>query len=216
MAKSIKVWDGSIWQDVAISMPDVSGFATESYVTSAISSIDLSGKQNVVSGVSSTEIGYLDGVTSSIQTQIDSKASLASPTFTGTTSINQILEKATISATAATGTINYDLLTNGSVTYYTSDASGNWTLNVRGNGSTSLNSLMSSGQSLTIAFLVTNGSTAYYQSAFQIDGTSVTPKWQNGTAVSSGNASAIDIYSVTIIKTASNTFTVLASQSKFA
>jgi hypothetical protein len=36
--------------------------------------IDLSGKQDVVSGVSSTEIGYLDGVTSGIQTQIDGKA----------------------------------------------------------------------------------------------------------------------------------------------
>jgi len=45
--------------------------------------VDLSTKQDVVSGVSSTEIGYLDGVTSAIQTQIDSKlaTSTASSTY---------------------------------------------------------------------------------------------------------------------------------------
>jgi hypothetical protein len=150
------------------------------------------------------------------------KAPLASPTFTGspsltgTTSVQQLLEKATVSATAANGTINYDLLTNGSVTYYTSDAAGNWTLNVRGNSTTKLNALMTTNQSLTIAFLVTNGVSAKYQTAFQIDGAPVSPKWQGGAAPTSGNASAIDVYSITIIKTADTTFTVLASQVKFA
>lgn len=124
-------------------------------------------------------------------------------------------ERVTISATAATGTINFDALSQ-SVLYYTTNSSANWTLNVRGNSSLSLNSLMSTGQSLTIAFLATNGATAYYQSATQIDGASVTPKYQGGTAWTSGNASGIDIYTYTIIKTASATFTVLASQTKFA
>jgi hypothetical protein len=121
----------------------------------------------------------------------------------------------TISATAATGTINYDASTQ-SVLYYTTNASANWTLNVRGNSSITLNSLMSTGQSLTIAFLATQGATAYYQSAMTIDGTSVTPKWQGGTAPSSGNASSIDVYSFTIVKTGSAAFTVLGSQTKFA
>jgi hypothetical protein len=141
---------------------------------------------------------------------------ITGPTITGTTAIQQILETATVSATAATGTINYDLLTNGAVTYYTSNASANWTLNVRGSATTSLNTLMSTGQSMTLAFLVTQGGTAYYQSAFQIDGSSVTPKWQGGTAPTSGNTSSIDIYSITIIKTGNAAFTAFASQSKFA
>ena len=141
---------------------------------------------------------------------------LTSPVITGTSSIWQMMENATVSATAATGTVNYDLLTNGAVTYYTSNASGNWTLNVRGNSGTSLNSVMSTGTSLTIAFLVTNGGTAYYQTALQVDGNAITPKWQNGTAPSSGNINSIDIYSITIIKTGSATFTALASQTKFA
>jgi len=76
--------------------------------------------------------------------------------------------------------------------------------------------MLAVGQSLTIAFLVTNGSTAYYQSGFQIDGTSVTPKWQGGTAPTTGNASSIDAYVITVIKTASATYTALASQTKFA
>jgi hypothetical protein len=124
-------------------------------------------------------------------------------------------ETATVSATAATGTINYDVTTQ-SVVYYTSNASANWTVNFRGSSGTSLNTLMSTGQSMTVAFLVTQGATAYYNSAITIDGSSVTPKYQGGTAYAAGNASSIDAYTYTIIKTGSATFTVLTSQTKFA
>lgn len=129
--------------------------------------------------------------------------------------IGSVEEVATVSATAATGTINFDVTTQ-SVLYYTSNASANWTLNVRASSTVSLNTMLATGQSVTIAFLVTNGSTAYYQSAFQVDGSSVTPKWQGGTAPTAGNASSIDAYVITIIKTGSATFTALASQTKFA
>jgi len=141
-------------------------------------------------------------------------------TFTGTSSnadlkTSNILEVATVSATAATGTINYDVTTQ-SVLYYTTNASGNFTVNFRGSSGTSLNTIMSTGESLSATFLVTNGSTAYYNSAVQVDGSSVTPKWQGGTAPTSGNASSIDSYTYVIIKTGSATFTVLASVTKFA
>ena len=139
---------------------------------------------------------------------------LTSPTITNPL-ITEIRETATVSATAATGTIAYDALTQ-VVLYYTTDASGNFTVNFRGNSGTSLDSVMSTGQSLSATFLVTNGATAYYNSAVQVDGSSVTPKWQGGTAPTSGNASSIDSYTYVIIKTASATFTVLASQTKFA
>ena len=201
-----------------------------------------------IGNVSNTELQYLDGVTSAIQTQIDSKlatstaastyAPLASPSLTGTpvaptaaadTNTTQIattayvvgqgylksntaastyapltaanlvrpvltsaFETNSVSATSATGTVNVDLST-AAVHYYTSNAAANWTFNFRG-----------------------NGSTAYYPTAFQVDGVSVTPKWQGGTAPGSGNASSIDSYTFTIIKTASATYTVLASQVKFA
>lgn len=124
-------------------------------------------------------------------------------------------EVTTVSATAATSTVNFDVITQ-SVLYYTSNASGNWTLNVRGNSTTSLDTFMATNQTITIAFLVTQGSTAYYQNAFKIDGNSITPKWQGGSAPTSGNASGVDIYTITVVKTASATYTAFASQTKFA
>jgi hypothetical protein len=51
--------------------------------TGAIS-VDTSTIQARVTNVTDTEIGYLDGVTSAIQTQLNDKAPIASPTFTGT------------------------------------------------------------------------------------------------------------------------------------
>lgn len=140
-------------------------------------------------------------------------------TFTGTSSVISskfvnALEGVTVSATAATGTINYDVTTQ-SVLYYTSNASANWTVNFRGSSGTSLNTAMATGESITVVFLVTNGSTAYYNNAVTIDGTSVTPKWQGGSAPTVGNASSVDAYSYSIVKTGSATYTVFASQVQF-
>ena len=75
---------------------------------------------------------------------------------------------------------------------------------------------MAIGETRTITFLATQGSTAYYQSGLTIDGSSVTPKWQNGVTVTSGNTNGIDVYTLAIVKTASSTFTVLESSTKFA
>ena len=147
-------------------------------------------------------------------------ATIATPTITGGTNTGSILvapeERTTVSATAATGTVAFDAVTQG-VLYYTTNSSANWTLNIRGNSSTTLSSLLAVGDAITVVFLATNGATAYYPTVYQIDGSAVTPKWQSGFAPTSGNASSIDAYSLTIIKTAATpTYTVLASQTKFA
>jgi hypothetical protein len=139
---------------------------------------------------------------------------LTSPTL-NTPILKSPEERLTVSATAAASTVQFDTLTQG-VLYYTSNATGNWTLNVRGDSGTTLNSVLTTGDSITIVFLATQGSTAYYSNAFTIDGNSVTPKYITGTAFSAGNASSIDSYVYTIIKTGSATYTVLASQTKFA
>jgi hypothetical protein len=128
--------------------------------------------------------------------------------------LTNIAEPATISATAATGTINYDITTQ-SVLYYTSNASANWTVNFRGSSGTSSNTLMTTGQSITVAFLVTQGAVAYYNNAVQVDGTPVTPRYQGGSAWTAGNASSVDIYTYTIMKTGSAAFSVFASQTQF-
>jgi len=146
----------------------------------------------------------------------------AKNTFSGsTTALAELLTNAsevvTVSATAATGTIAYYVTTQ-SVLYYTSNASANWTINLTGASTpVTLDTLLSTGQCITVVHMVTQGSTAYYNNVVQVDGTTtgVTTKWQGAVVPTSGNASGIDVYSYTVIKTGSSTFTVLASQSQF-
>ena len=80
----------------------------------------------------------------------------------------------------------------------------------------SLDSIMDTGESITIAHIVKQGGTAYYNSAVQIDGSGVTPEWQGGSAPTGGNTNSLDVYTYTVIKTADATFTVLAAQTQFA
>jgi hypothetical protein len=141
-------------------------------------------------------------------------------TLSGKTLTNPLLsspeESTNIIGSAPTATQAIDFVTSG-VHYFTSNSTSNVTLNFRGDGSTTLNSMMATGGSITVSVLITNGSTSYYASAYQIDGNAVTPKWSGGTAPSAGNASSIDLYSFNIVKTANATFTVFASgASKFA
>lgn len=119
------------------------------------------------------------------------------------------------SATATTGTVNIDVVT-ASVKIHTLAATGNFTLNVRGDGSTTLDSLMSTGQQITAVFECLNGATPYYATAYTIDGNAVTPKWLGGSAPVAGNANSSDVYVITIVKTGAGTFSCLASLSKFA
>jgi hypothetical protein len=146
----------------------------------------------------------------------------ATQTFDGSASVQalaakNIVEPVTVSATAATGTIPIYPSTQ-SVLYYTTNASANWTVNLRWSVGTTMNTALSTGQAVTVVFMATQGSTAYYNSSVQVDGTTsgVTTKWQNGVIPSAGNPSSIDIYTYTVIKTGSATFTVLASQVRFA
>jgi hypothetical protein len=167
-------------------------------------------------------------LTSPVISTISNTGTLTLPTSTDTlvgratadTLTNKVLlspeERTTVTATAATGTIAYDAVTQG-VLYYTSNATGNWTLNIRGDSSTTLSSILAVGDAITVTHLVTNGATAYYNNVLQIDGSTVTPKFQGGTAYTAGNASSIDAYVYTVVKTAATpTYTVFASQTKFA
>ena len=120
------------------------------------------------------------------------------------------------SATAATGAINIDAMV-AALDIRTSNATANWTINVRGNAVTTLDSIMSTGQQISIVFESPQGATAYYPTAFTIDGVAPTyTKWLGGTAPSSGNINSNDVYVYTIRKTGAAAFTVLASQNKYA
>lgn len=129
---------------------------------------------------------------------------------TGLEKFQALKEKVTITAGAPASTQNFDVLTQ-AIQYFTSANANNWTLNVRGDGSTSLDSLMSTGDAITIAVVVTNTGTAYRHTAMTIDGNAVTPQWLGAAAPSAGTINKRDTYQFTIIKTGSATFIVQAS-----
>jgi len=127
----------------------------------------------------------------------------------GATKLAEIHENVTTNVSTS-GTLLFDATTQG-VLFATVEQTANRTINF-----TNVNTSLDIGNSLTAAVLITQGTTAYYLDAFQIDGVTVTPKWSGGSAPTEGNVSGIDTYSFTIIKTADATFTVMASLTQFA
>jgi len=155
------------------------------------------------------------GATGTTTINVGGKLTLSTTTSQVSLALNNIAETVTVSGVGATGTINYDITTQ-SVLYYNVAATSNFTLNFRASSGTTLNSALAVGQAVTVAFLNSNGSTGYYNNAITVDGASVTPKWINGSAPTTGYSNSIDTYTYTIIKTASATYTVLATLAKFA
>ena len=191
---------------------------TTTYVNTAV--LTVQDKNIEVANVASPTDTTADGAGLTIKGATDKTLTWATATKSFTVNqgldIKQVIETVTANSTAINANTAIDVL-NGSVSYYTANVAANWTLNVRGDSSTRLDSVMGTNDSITIAYLASQlASNTYYQSAMQIDGTSVTPKWQGGTAPSAGNATSIDLYSFTIVKTAANTYTVLGSQTQYA
>jgi hypothetical protein len=189
--------------------------------TTTINSTTLSvADKNIVLAEGSTLDSQADGAGITIKGSTNKTLtwSNTSKAFTFNTGIDigSVIENANITATALTGTQNINVLEN-SINFYTANNAANWTMNVRANSSVRLDAIMTTGESITVAYLATQlSANTFYQSAFQIDSTSVTPKFQGGTAPSAGNATSIDLYAFTIIKTAANTYTVLGSQTQYA
>jgi hypothetical protein len=130
-------------------------------------------------------------------------------TVAGTTQLEEVYELVAVSSTTS-GVITFPADSYG-VRFQNVNQLANRTINF-----SNVNANLDAGQSYTCAILMQQGATAYYLNVYQVDGTGVTPKWQGGSAPTAGNASGIDSYSFTIIKTADATFTVLASQIQFA
>jgi hypothetical protein len=159
---------------------------------------------------SATTLNFIDG-----NLTVTGSATANTGSFTSLLTVPEINERATITGTGAGANVNFDTLTQ-TVLYYSAASTANSTVNIRGNSGTTLNSLMSTGQSTCVALFLTNTSPAYYPSVIRVDGVTVTPLWQGGIAPTGGNTNSVDVYSINVIKVADATFSVFASQTQFA
>ena len=166
------------------------------------------GNVNATSVVATT----MNATTTNTSTLITSTATIS--TIVGTTALEEVLEKSNVTASAMGANVNFDVL-DCAVVYYTANSTANSTLNIRGNSTVSLNTVMSTNQTMTIVFSVTNNSSAFRVANVQIDGTTITPKWSGGSAPTA-SANSIDSYAFSIIKTGSAAYTVLGSKTQFA
>lgn len=133
----------------------------------------------------------------------------SNPTLTSPKEVN------TTTAGPATGTVDLDVVTS-SVLIFTSNATADWTLNVRGNGATTLDSLMAVGEQISVVFESPIGATPFEPTAVTIDGSAPASLKYLGGSLPIGNINSTDVYVFTIRKTGAATFTVLGSQNKFA
>ena len=117
---------------------------------------------------------------------------------------------------AMNGAYNADVLSTGMVLNAPTNSTATFSINVRGNGSTTFNSLLNAGESAVFTAFVGQNNASYYLTDFQIDGSSITEEWAGGTAPSAGGASGTDVYTFTILKTADATFSVFANLTNFA
>ena len=155
-------------------------------------------------------------IVNSSQPNITSTGTLIDLTVGGNVILQRAFEKVTSNATGSTGTVQFDVITQ-SVLLKTTNATANFTLNVRGNNTVTLDTLLPANNSLTIAYINPVGATAYYANVIQIDSTTVTPTYVGGItpAATTKLTSAKQSYTYTIIKTAANTYTVLGSFTEY-
>lgn len=166
---------------------------------------------NVAGGNVVGTVNVANTVALGSQANITSVGILTELNVSGTSAIQQAQEKVIVSSSPATGTVAFDLLSS-AIILNTANATANFTLNFRGNSTTTLNSIMSSNQSMTCTLINTNGATAYIPTQLQIDSANIVPVWAGTGSPAPGTPLGKDAYTFNIIKTASATYTVLASR----
>lgn len=126
-------------------------------------------------------------------------------------------EAVNLSTSNAPSAIEIDVLTS-AINYYTLRALSNYTINVRGDDTNTLDSVMSVDTSISVVAVVkNNASTTYYPTAITVDGAAPSLiRWLGGFSPSAALNSSSTAYTLTIIKRAAGTFDVLGSVASYS
>jgi hypothetical protein len=195
-------------------------FPSDSYVANAKGDILSASADNTPAILSVGSQNSFLTVDNSTATGLKWVSSFDNATFNNANSNYSVLKSpeeawnVTASATSSTTTVQYLSATNW---YFKGLSTTNWTFDFIGDGSTTLSSLLANNTSTTFVVLTTNGPTGYRSgSTVKVDGSTVTTRWQGGTAPSLGNANSIDIYTISILKDNTGALLAFASQTRFA
>lgn len=221
---AVLVFNGSLGAPANVTAPSVS----KTYIVRNVSGATVTVKTSAGNGVaitnSASAVIFCDGTnffSATTLNQIDGNLTVTGGISSNTLAVTsffttpQINERTTVTGTGIGSSLNFDTLTQ-TVFFSTGNATANCTVNVRGSASVTLNSLLGIGESTCVTVFMTNGATPFFINALTIDGASGTPKYQGGSAPTAGNPNSVDVYTFNIIKTASATYSVFASQTRFA
>ena len=172
----------------------------------------ISGNQIGVSAISSNHIADLAVTGNEIGLSAISANNLASNLKI---SLTQVFETGNVYSTAVGGNVNIDLQNN-TLYFFSSNTTANVTFNFRANTQNTLDSQLPIGSTVTSAILLKQGATRYRANVY-VDGTLQSPWWLGNSAPSFATTQqeSIDVYSFSILKTAANAYTILASNANF-
>lgn len=185
---------------------------------------NLTGNASGLTGTPNIVVGSVTGTTGTFSGSVSVGGTITYEDVTNVDSVGIITarsgvdlngtlrEKVNVTAGKLSDNLNIDLA-NGMIHLFTTAESTTSTPNIRVDGSTSLNNVMSIGESVVVT-LVTTANAAGYSAQVTIDGGAVTEHWIGGSAPSGGGSSGFDVHTFTIINRANADFTVLANHSK--
>jgi hypothetical protein len=231
--KKVQFYDGNFWIDSAqFTVGDgtiTSAKLDETSGSEAVTTVKI--RNDAVTADKLADSTSTDGdravTTNHIRNNAITTAKLGTNlTFSGTTTIDgmgkiqQLIEKSTKIDSSLTGAQILGI-GSGAIFYYSANSTGNFQFVIQASNDAPLNSVMSDNDVTTVVAFTTQGTLAYRLTALTIPSltegvtSTVNVFWFGGTSYPPANVNAIDVYTITIVKTANHTFNVFASQSSF-
>ena len=185
-----------------------------------VATLTVSGQSTLANVNVATGVATVAGQTSLANVSVS-----AGSTFTGRISVNAgfantgpLQERVNVVGNKLSAATNINL-SDSNVHYFTTNETGTATPNLRWDGSTTLTSKMSLGDTISVT-LISKPNNAGYYAQLTIDGGAVTEEWNGGSAPSSANSDGYDVLTYQIVKigtsgTPNNDFLVLANNSNF-